>query len=312
MNAWYNVHFSLNGFVKIIGANDTYSAKAKAENILTSNIPEIEAILKTNINVEIDDVFYDEEVSEKPGVEITEDSVTIRNEQGKEIVHWIEDEWKEDPSVTLAIANAITMFYNQGPKAVLDCIYKNNNTLIEPITNDITNAIIAILNYHSDEHEQYKNDFDKWLKAAPASIANFVSYASLKGLCSRAGDIDTKDGLEMVQCILGIEGRNGGPFEYILPHPACTEIIVNEKEVDIGLFTYVEIKADPLDAKNKVLIKLMTLETWSNTYNMDDFGDIYTIIDILAKISKEATLIKDMCKYNQITMIKTTDSDPTT
>jgi hypothetical protein len=50
-------------------------------------------------------------------VTITKDSVTVSDSIG-EIVHWIEDEWIEDPSVTTAIANAINIYYTEGPDAV--------------------------------------------------------------------------------------------------------------------------------------------------------------------------------------------------
>lgn len=42
----------------------------------------------------------------KPEIIITEDSVTISH-NNEEIVHWVNDEWEEDPSILPSIANAI-------------------------------------------------------------------------------------------------------------------------------------------------------------------------------------------------------------
>lgn len=55
-------------------------------------------------------------------VDIGQDYVTISDKHG-EIVHWVEDEWIEDPSVTISIASAIQIYYQQGSKelrAILD------------------------------------------------------------------------------------------------------------------------------------------------------------------------------------------------
>ena len=41
---------------------------------------------------------------------VTEDSVTILHNQ-EEIVHWVSDEWEEDPSIVPSIANAIKIAY---------------------------------------------------------------------------------------------------------------------------------------------------------------------------------------------------------
>lgn len=43
-------------------------------------------------------------------VVVTEDSVTILHND-EEIVHWISDEWEEDPSIVPSIANAIKIAY---------------------------------------------------------------------------------------------------------------------------------------------------------------------------------------------------------
>ena len=40
-------------------------------------------------------------------VEIYPEEITIYMEDGTEVVHWVEDEWKEDPTIVTAIANAI-------------------------------------------------------------------------------------------------------------------------------------------------------------------------------------------------------------
>ena len=35
------------------------------------------------------------------------DTISVHTFDGLEVVHWVEDEWLEDPSITPAIANAI-------------------------------------------------------------------------------------------------------------------------------------------------------------------------------------------------------------
>lgn len=45
---------------------------------------------------------------------INQDSITILDNEGKEIVHWIQDEWTEDPTVVPSIANAVHVFHTQG------------------------------------------------------------------------------------------------------------------------------------------------------------------------------------------------------
>ena len=55
-------------------------------------------------------------------VDVFEDSVHIYDEHGEEIVMWLEDEWIEDPSVTISIANAIRVFYVDGPDALKSII----------------------------------------------------------------------------------------------------------------------------------------------------------------------------------------------
>ena len=46
----------------------------------------------------------------KTEVVVTEDSVTILHNQ-EEIVHWVSDEWEEDPTIVPSIANAIKLAY---------------------------------------------------------------------------------------------------------------------------------------------------------------------------------------------------------
>lgn len=57
-------------------------------------------------------------------VEIGEDYVTIFDSYGNELLHWIEDEWTEDPSVTLAIAQAIHTYHTKGEDAIKSIISK--------------------------------------------------------------------------------------------------------------------------------------------------------------------------------------------
>jgi hypothetical protein len=41
---------------------------------------------------------------------VTEDSVTVLH-NNEEIVHWVSDEWEEDPTIVPSIANAIKIAY---------------------------------------------------------------------------------------------------------------------------------------------------------------------------------------------------------
>ena len=41
-------------------------------------------------------------------VEFEERSVTISDSKG-EVVHWVQDEWEEDPSIVFSIVNAVKM-----------------------------------------------------------------------------------------------------------------------------------------------------------------------------------------------------------
>ncbi len=54
----------------------------------------------------------------EPASEASSAHVAIFDETGKELVYWDEAEWVEDPSVTTAIANAIKIFYTEGPRGV--------------------------------------------------------------------------------------------------------------------------------------------------------------------------------------------------
>lgn len=46
----------------------------------------------------------------KTEVIVTESSVTITHDN-EEIVHWISDEWEEDPDIVPSISNAIKLAY---------------------------------------------------------------------------------------------------------------------------------------------------------------------------------------------------------
>jgi hypothetical protein len=54
---------------------------------------------------------------------IGEDYVTISDAAG-EIVHWVDDEWTEDPTVAITIATAINMFHQQGAGAIRKLVGK--------------------------------------------------------------------------------------------------------------------------------------------------------------------------------------------
>lgn len=53
---WYDVHFSLSGFMMIKAENES-AAQDKAEDILGEMKPQIEGIVKTGLGIEICDVI---------------------------------------------------------------------------------------------------------------------------------------------------------------------------------------------------------------------------------------------------------------
>lgn len=52
-------------------------------------------------------------------VDVSMDSITISTLDGIEVVHWVDDEWMEDPSIVPAIANAMRMAYEE-PETLLE------------------------------------------------------------------------------------------------------------------------------------------------------------------------------------------------
>ncbi len=51
-------------------------------------------------------------------VTLAYDAVYIHDPHGNEIVMWIQDEWEEDPSVAMAIANAVAIALTKGVEEV--------------------------------------------------------------------------------------------------------------------------------------------------------------------------------------------------
>ena len=51
-------------------------------------------------------------------VEICKEEITISMNNSIEIVHWVEDEWNEDPSIVVEIANAIHLAYTEPDKLI--------------------------------------------------------------------------------------------------------------------------------------------------------------------------------------------------
>lgn len=47
-------------------------------------------------------------MKKKYQIKFEEDSITISDDKG-EVVHWVQDEWKENPSVVFPIVNAVKM-----------------------------------------------------------------------------------------------------------------------------------------------------------------------------------------------------------
>lgn len=57
---WYDVHFSLNGFMKINALNEE-NAREKAKEILEDCNGSVESAIGTGVEAEITDVFGDDE-----------------------------------------------------------------------------------------------------------------------------------------------------------------------------------------------------------------------------------------------------------
>lgn len=51
-------------------------------------------------------------------VEILRDQITLFDDEGEELVAWSSNEWHEDPTVVLSIANAIRMLYEEGGDSI--------------------------------------------------------------------------------------------------------------------------------------------------------------------------------------------------
>jgi len=51
-------------------------------------------------------------------VDICEEEITISTKEELEVVHWTCDEWKEDPSIVPAIANAIHLAHTDPEKLI--------------------------------------------------------------------------------------------------------------------------------------------------------------------------------------------------
>lgn len=72
MKKWYDVHFSLNGFMKI-RAKDEEDAAQKVGGWLEENVEDIEKMIKTGIGVEVYEVLeVEEEAVEEEATELWE------------------------------------------------------------------------------------------------------------------------------------------------------------------------------------------------------------------------------------------------
>ena len=60
-------------------------------------------------------------------IEIDELHVTVYDEEGYEVVHWVDVEWMEDPSIVPAIANAIRMA-SEEPERLIKINQKHINS----------------------------------------------------------------------------------------------------------------------------------------------------------------------------------------
>ena len=63
--------------------------------------------------------------SEDAMIVFGEDYISIQDAEGIEIVHWHQDEWREDSKMVFLIANAIKVFYEDGEQKVIDVISKD-------------------------------------------------------------------------------------------------------------------------------------------------------------------------------------------
>lgn len=57
---WYDVHFSLNGFMKI-NANNDQDAYEKANDILKEHNGQIEGAIGTSVGIEINDIIGEDD-----------------------------------------------------------------------------------------------------------------------------------------------------------------------------------------------------------------------------------------------------------
>lgn len=57
---WYDVHFSLNGFMKINAYNEE-EAREKAEEILQEHNGQIEGAIGTSVGIEINDIIGEDD-----------------------------------------------------------------------------------------------------------------------------------------------------------------------------------------------------------------------------------------------------------
>jgi len=52
-------------------------------------------------------------------IDICSEEITISMRDGTEVVHWVEDEWVEDPTIVPAIANAIHLAHSDQKKLIV-------------------------------------------------------------------------------------------------------------------------------------------------------------------------------------------------
>lgn len=74
-----------------------------------------------------------EKANTKLIIEILQEEITISLESGVEVVHWVEDEWIEDPTILPAIANAIHMAHTT-PDKLINMNIKHINSQLEMAT----------------------------------------------------------------------------------------------------------------------------------------------------------------------------------
>ena len=72
----------------------------------------------------------------KLNIDISEDEITVSLLSGIEVVHWVRDEWEEDPTILPAIANAIHLAHT-APDHLMSINIKHINSQVEVLNGSV-------------------------------------------------------------------------------------------------------------------------------------------------------------------------------